>query len=374
MAEVDYYDALGVARDASPDEVKRAYRKKALQYHPDRNPGDADAERNFKLAAEAYEILSDSEKRRVYDTYGVEGLRGSARPHGFRDFEDIFSAFGDIFGEDFGRQFGFGFGSRRGPRRGASLRCRITVDLREVATGVEKNITVWRHEVCEGCDGSGAAEGSQPLPCGTCRGVGQVEARQGFFTVRTTCPHCAGRGSVLEDPCRECDGKGRVRRKRKLEVRIPPGIEDRTQIRVQGEGEPGEPGAPRGDLFCEIEVQPHPYFQRRQDDLLVDIPISFSQAALGATVKVPTLLGEEEELAIPRGTPSGTILRIRGSGLPNLRRRTSRGDLHLRLHIEVPKKLTAEQEELLRKFAETEKIAVKPKKRGFFDKFREWLE
>ncbi len=373
MADNDYYATLGVTKDASADEIKKAYRKRALQFHPDRNPGDAEAERNFKAAAEAYEVLSDDEKRRIYDTYGAEGLRGGAGGGaGFRGFEDIFNAFGDIFGDDLGSMFGFQQrgGTRR--RRGASLRCRIEIDLGEVARGVEKSISVWRHETCDVCSGSGAGKGSSPKTCGTCGGVGQVQTTQGFFSVRTACPHCAGRGTVIDDPCAECHGQGRAKRKRTLEIKVPPGVDSGTQIRVSGEGESGPDGGPAGDLYCEIHVKPHAYFQRREDDLLVDIPISFSQAALGAKIEVPTL-DEPVDVAIPRGSDSGEILRIRGEGLPNLRSGRP-GDLHVRLNIEVPRKLSPEQEELLRRFAKTENINVRPKKRGLFDKFKEWLD
>ena len=371
MAAIDYYETLGISKESSPDEIKKAYRKKALQFHPDRNPGDAEAERNFKSAAEAYEVLSDPEKRKIYDTYGADGLKGAGRDPGFRGFEDIFSAFGDIFGDDLSSMFGFGGGAAR-RRRGASLRCRIEIELSEVATGVEKSLSVWRHEICESCEGSGAEPGTSPTSCTTCGGIGQVEAARGLFRVRTACPRCSGQGSVIESPCSTCRGQGRQKEKRTLKVRIPAGVDTGTQIRVGGEGEPGDPGAPRGDLYCEIEVKPHPYFQRREEDLLVDIPISFSQAALGASVEVPTIDGETE-LEIPRGSDSGEIFRLRGHGLPSLHN-GRKGDLHVRVNIEVPSKLSPKQEELLRSFAETENIQVRPKKRGLFDKFKEWLD
>ncbi len=373
MAGTDYYETLGVARDASADEIKKAYRKKALEFHPDRNPGDAEAERQFKAAAQAYEVLSDDGKRQIYDTYGEEGLQGTSRPRGFGGFEDIFSAFGDIFGEDLGGMFGGGFGGTRSARRrGASLRCRIDITLDDVANGVEKSISVWRHEHCETCEGSGASPGTSVRSCETCGGLGQVQATQGFFTVRTACPKCHGQGQVIETPCADCSGAGRAKTKRNLKVKVPPGVHDGTQIRVSGEGEPGDDGAPRGDLYCEIRVEPHSYFQRREDDLLVDIPISFSQAALGAKIEVPTL-GGTTELSIPRGTDSGEILRLREHGVPNLRSGRP-GDLHVRVNIEVPRKLKPEQEELIRKLADTENTQVRPKKRGLFDKFKEWLD
>lgn len=372
MTQTDYYETLGVAKDASQADIKKAYRKQALKYHPDRNPGDAEAERNFKSAAEAYEVLSDSQKRKIYDTYGAEGLSGrGGRSQGFSGFEDIFSAFGDIFGEDIGGAFGFR-GGRGGARRGASLRCSIELELTEVATGVKKSINVWRHETCDECSGSGARKGTEPVTCTTCGGVGQVEAAQGFFRVRTPCPQCSGQGQMIKDPCSDCHGHGRVKRKRSLDIQIPPGVDTGTQIRVTGEGESGVQGGPRGDLYCEIEVKSHSYFQRRDDQLLLDIPVSFSQATLGATITVPTLDGETE-LTIPKATDSGDVLRLRGLGLPNLRN-GRRGDLHVRINIEVPRKLTSRQEELLREFAATENIDVRPKKRGLFDKFKEWLD
>jgi molecular chaperone DnaJ len=373
MVQDDYYKVLNVDRDASAEEIKKAYRKLALQYHPDRNPGDPGAEGKFKIAAEAYEVLSDPEKRRIYDLYGAEGLTGAASPRGFSSLDEIFSAFGDIFGGDlFGSFFGFGGGTRTRSRRGASLRCRIDIDLDDVASGVEKTLQLRRNDLCEACGGSGAGPGTSPEACPTCQGAGQVHATQGFFTVRTVCPRCSGRGTHIPNPCRSCRGSGQVKRKRSLRVKVPAGVEDGTQIRLSGEGEPGLDGAPRGDLYCEIHVEPHPYFRRRADDLLVEIPLSFSQAALGATVQVPTI-GGEAELVIPKGTNPGEVFTIRGHGLPNLHSKR-KGDLHVRVTIEVPSKLTDEQEELLRRFASTEKIEVRPKKRGLIEKFKDWLD
>jgi len=373
MSNKDYYRILDVDRGASAEEIKKAYRKAALKFHPDRNPGNPEAEQNFKLAAEAYAALSDPEKRRIYDLYGADALTGTAGPRGFSSFEEIFSAFGDIFGGDlFGSFFGFGESASRGGRRGASLRCQVEIGLEEVDSGVEKTIQLQRNEICEACAGSGAATGTEPRACPTCRGAGQIEATQGFLRIRTVCPRCGGQGSVIEKPCPKCRGTARVKKRRSLRIKVPPGIDDGTQIRLSGEGEPGIDGAPRGDLYCEIRVKGHAYLQRRGDDLFMEVPISFTQAALGAEIRVPGLTGDVD-LSIPRGTNAGEVVRLRGHGLPNLRG-GRRGDLHVRLTIEVPAKLTAEQEKLLRTFAQTEHLEVKPRKRGLFEKFKDWLE
>ena len=382
MAKRDYYEVLEVARDASGDDIKRSYRKLAFKYHPDRNKGDTEAEQRFKEAAEAYEVLSSEDKRRIYDQYGHQGLEGAgAGPRGFSSFDDIFSAFGDIFGggggggggSPFDDIFGFGRAGRGGQRaeRGASLKCKLEVDLDEVAAGIEKTIELRRNELCESCDGSGARAGTKPKACPDCGGVGQVQVSQGFFAIRQTCPRCRGQGTFIDSPCGECRGSGRTPKKREITVRVPAGVQEGTQLRVQGEGEPGRNG-PRGDLYCFVTVKQHPIFERDGDHLVCEMPISFTQAALGAEVEVPTLKNRAS-LTIPRGTQTGKIFRLRGQGLPNVFGQ-GQGDLLVRVVIETPRRLTPRQEELLREFAGTEELDVNPERKGWLDKVRDLFD
>ncbi|MHC5053088.1 MAG: molecular chaperone DnaJ [Planctomycetota bacterium] len=362
----DYYEVLGVEKDASRDDVRRAFRKLAMKYHPDRNPGDKEAEQRFKETAEAYEVLSDDEKRARYDRYGKAGVRGQV--HDFSNFQDIFSAFGDIFagGGIFGDLFG-GMGGGRAPG-GVSLRCSVDVTFEEAAEGVTKTIRLRRAEPCDACRGTGAKGGTEIETCPQCRGAGNVLRSAGFFAMRTTCGRCGGAGSVVKTPCPECRGEARVERKTKVEVEVPAGIEDGTRIRLRGQGEVAAPGGPRGDLYCHVHVEPHEFFMRDGDNLVCEVPITYSQAALGAEVEVPTL-GGPAKLKIPRGTQSGELFRMRGKGLPNVRSGRL-GDLIAQAIIEVPKKLSERQEELLRDLAETEKTEVSPRRKGFLD----WLK
>ena len=376
MAKRDYYAVLGVDRNAPSDEIKKAYRKMALKYHPDRNPGNKKAEESFKEAAEAYEILRDPEKRSLYDQFGHAGLEGV--PHrGFNTFEDIFEAFGDIFGGGsiFEDLFGFGGSRRRGTRtrarRGPSLRCEISLDLYEVSRGAEKTIELRRNETCAGCGGSGAEPGTSPVTCPYCRGYGEIQQSQGFFTLRTTCSQCRGEGTIIQSLCKECRGSGKVPKKRDIKVEIPPGIEEGTQVRISGEGEPGVNGGPPGDLYCFIHVAPHPIFQRHGDEILIEVPIGFSQAALGAEIEVPTL-GGKEKIKIPRGTQSGDVLKLKGKGLPNIDG-YGRGDQLVRVLLETPRKLTKRQEELLREYAKLEEINISPQRKNFFEKIKAFL-
>lgn len=374
--ERDYYDVLGVQKNASAEEVKKAYRQAALKNHPDRNPGDTQAERRFKEAAEAFDVLGDPEKRRRYDQFGKEGLKGVYRPHEYADVHDIFSAFSDIFGG--GGIFGDFFGGpgagvgRRGPRRGASLRCEIALSLEECATGVKKTVTLRRQELCDTCGGSGAKPGTQPKTCSTCGGVGMVQQSQGFFSVRTTCPRCHGQGTVIDNPCGGCRGSGRMAKSREITVGIPAGVEDGNQLRMPGEGEAGEPGAPRGDLYCFLRVKPHPIFERHGDDLAARVPITFSQAALGGEIEVPTIRGGASTLKIPPGTQSGQMLRLRGQGMPSVHGHR-KGNLLVLVSVETPKKLTAEQEKLLREFSRTEEANITPERRSFLEKVKRYL-
>jgi molecular chaperone DnaJ len=366
MTKRDYYEVLEIERTAGHDEIKRAYRKLALKYHPDRNTGDKEAEDRFKEAAEAYEVLSDPEKRQLYDRFGHEGLQQTGFS-GFQDFDDIFSSFGDIFGEF------FGFGSRRGRgqrvRRGADLRYDLQVDFMDAVTGREMEIEVTRHDLCETCEGSGSREGSVPAACNTCGGRGQVTRSQGFFSISTTCPACQGSGKVITDPCPDCNGKGRILKPRKLSLKIPPGIDTGASLRLRGEGEPAGPGGIPGDLYVTIRVAEHDVFMRDGDDVIVLVPIAFSQAVLGATVEIPTLDGPDS-LTIPRGTPSRHEFRLPDKGIPHLRGR-GKGDLVVVTYIEVPRKVSKDQEKLLREFAELEGVKVTPKKKGIFSRVKD---
>jgi molecular chaperone DnaJ len=347
MAEQDYYRILGVSREASGEEIKKSYRKVAMEYHPDRNPGNKEAEEKFKLASEAYEVLRDTEKRRIYDRYGVEGLKGTGFT-GFRGFEDIFSSFGDIF-EDF---FGFGTTSKRRARSrpGADLRYDLRISFLDAAFGRETEIEIPKAVLCETCQGTGAKPGTQPSTCPGCRGTGQVTRSQGFFTVSTTCSQCHGEGRVIPHPCKECRGMGRVRKTRKLQIKIPPGVDTGSKLRLRGEGEDGERGGPPGDLFVFIYVEPHEFFSRDGDEVLCQVSIGFSQAALGADIEVPTLSGEKA-LKIPKGVESGDVLRLKGEGFPRMRN-SGRGDQVVQVLVRTPKDLTKRQEELLKEFEE----------------------
>jgi molecular chaperone DnaJ len=366
----DYYEVLGVARTAAPEEIKRAYRQAALKYHPDRNKSP-DAEGLFKEAAEAYEVLSDPEKRARYDRYGHAGLQGASM-HDFSGMgiDDIFSVFSDLFGEAFG-----GGRARTRGGRGGDIQALVEIDLRDVATGVEKTLRFERADYCDRCGGNGAEPGSKRRTCRTCGGYGQVERQtsMGFFVTRTVteCPTCQGRGDTVEKPCRDCEGTGRVMKERVLNVKIPPGIHDGQTIRIRGEGEPGPSGGSRGDLRCVVQIRRSQFFQRDGDHLVCVLPISFTQAALGGQVDVPTLTGTAP-LRVPPGTQHGTVFRLPGKGLPNLQ--TGRlGDEMVQVTIEIPRKLNREQEELLRKFAATEDKQVLPESKGFFDRVKEYF-
>lgn len=346
VAKRDYYEVLGVERNADEAELKKSYRKLALKYHPDRNPGDREAEERFKEAAEAYDVLRDSRKRQIYDQFGHQGLEGSGFS-GFGGFEDIFSSFGDIF-EDF---FGFGGGrrSRSHVQRGADLRYDMQLTFMEAAFGSEKKIDVEKAETCGECSGAGAAPGSGVETCGHCGGSGQIGRSQGFFTVRTTCGHCRGQGQVISNPCSTCRGQGKVLARKKVSVRIPAGVDNGSRLRLTGEGEAGAYGGPHGDLYVFVHVEPHDFFKREDTHVICQIPISFVQAALGDTITIPTLKGETT-LEIPKGTQPGELFRIRGEGIPSLRN-GHRGDQVVQVSVKTPTNLNKKQVALLKEFA-----------------------
>jgi len=361
----DYYAVLGVLKEADDEEIKRAYRKLAMQYHPDRNVGDPVAEEKFKEAAEAYEVLRDQEKRRRYDRYGHAGLEGMNVPH-FNNAQSVFDLFGDLFGDIFG-------GGRRGfgPQGGRDLQVAVEVDLAEAARGANKSITIPREENCPECAGSGARRGTSPATCRRCNGHGVVIQSQGFFRVQQTCRGCGGRGVIITDPCPTCHGGGRMIARRTIEVTLPPGVDNGTRIRLSGEGEAGEPGAPRGDLYCVIQVREHPLFQRDGVNLICQVPITFSQAALGAELEVPTLEGTVVH-RIKGGIQSGEVVRIGGKGIPSLRG-GRRGDLLVQVLVETPRHLTKRHEELYRELAELDHKHVPPQRKSFMDKVKNFF-
>ncbi|MHC4476338.1 MAG: molecular chaperone DnaJ [Planctomycetota bacterium] len=376
MAKRDYYEVLGVGKDASPDDIKRSYRRMAIKYHPDKNPDDKEAETKFKECAEAYEVLSDPEKRRRYDQFGHEGLRGMGmRDYSHMRWQDIGSIFEDLFGfGDFSDIFGMG-GRRRsrrsGPARGYDLETAVDLALDEVAKGTEKTIEFTRQDLCDECTGSGCARGTSPGRCPGCGGSGQVARGGGFFQMVSTCPQCRGSGHVITDPCKKCKGSGRVPKKRIVNVKIPAGVHEGQGIRITGEGEPGRNGGPRGDLYCYVRLKPHEFLQRDGNDLVVVVPISFTQASLGATIEVPSLNGPRG-LKIPAGTQFGSIFRIRGQGLPDMRSGRV-GDELVQVTIETPTRLNAQQQELLREFAKTENKRVSPRSKSFFEKLKKYF-
>jgi len=374
----DYYEVLSLERTADGDEIKRSYRRMAMKYHPDRNPGDAEAEAKFKECAEAYEVLSDPQRRQVYDQYGHEGLRGSgAAAHDFTrmNVDDIFSMFNDIFGGGGGQRRG---GARRAVR-GYDLETEVTVDLADVLKGCQREVEFTRMDVCDTCHGDGAKPGTTPKTCETCAGQGKVQQAGlgGMFRVVVNCPTCRGRGKIIEEKCGSCRGKGRVPKKRTISVKIPPGIHSGQAVRVAGEGEPPPPEASpsgegqRGDLHVVVTVKKHELFVREDDHIMFEMPISFTQATLGAEVEVPTLEGSQH-IKIPKATQFGKLFRLEGMGLPNLRS-GRRGDLIAVARIEIPSKLSAQQEKLLREFAETEDSRVLPESHGFWAKIKDIL-
>ncbi len=377
MSKRDYYEVLGVARTAPDTEIKSAYRKLALKFHPDRNPGDKAAEEKFKEAAEAYAVLADTDKRHMYDRFGHAGLGGAATggfdPTVFTGFEDILGGLGDIFG--LGDMFGGGR-RRGGPQRGADLRYDLEISFEESARGAETTIQIPRHEACESCHGSGAAPGSKPTSCPQCQGRGQIRYQQGFFTVARTCGQCRGTGSIISSPCQTCRGAGRVQKEKKLTVRIPPGIATGQRLRLSSEGEGGPGGGPHGDLYVVIHVQDHPFFQRDGNDLYCEIPLNFTTLALGGEITIPTLDGDEA-FTVPESTQTGSTFRLRGRGMPDVSGR-GKGDLLVTVKVITPKKLTREQRKLLEQLSTSlpkEKFEPTPRDdqedKGLFDRVKD---
>lgn len=369
----DYYEVLGVSRDASAEEIKKAYKKLALKYHPDRNPDNPDAIASFKEASEAFDVLSDTDKRARYDRYGHAGVKGAGGGAGFQDINDIFGAFGDLF-EGFGFNFQGG-GGRSGGRpgsQGASLQARVLIDLPEAYAGCRRELHISRHEACDECHGTGAKAGSSPVRCSTCAGHGKVIQSQGFFRVQTTCPACRGRGTTIKDPCGRCTGSGRIMKEVVREVTIPSGVDSGMQLCLRGEGEAGQGGGPRGDLYVEIEVREHKLFARDGNDIMCRVPVTFAQAALGADIEIPTLAGRET-LTIKPGTQPGDVTRLRGRGMPDPRQKGRIGDLLVEIQVEVPRKLSADQEALLRQLAELDQKDVMPHRKSWFEQVKEFF-
>jgi molecular chaperone DnaJ len=375
MAKQDYYATLGVARDASADDLKRAYRKLAMQYHPDRNPGDKQAEAKFKEVSEAYDVLKDDQKRGAYDRFGHAAFEGGGGGQGAGMGGFDFSAAGDL-GDIFDQMFGMGRRGGNRPRTGADVRQAVEIDLADAFTGTKVNLRVPTRVKCESCDGSGSADkGQASTACPGCQGTGKIRAQQGFFLIERTCPTCGGQGRVIRNPCRTCQGVGTVQRERSLQVSIPAGVEDGTRIRLSGEGEAGGTGAQNGDLYVHIAVRPHEFFQREQANILMRVPLRMTQAALGDEVEVPVIDGTRAKVKIPPGTQTGDQFRLRGKGFSVLRS-AARGDMFIQVAVETPQNLTPKQRELLEAFEAEAKTGAKgsPDHEGFFAKVAAFFE
>lgn len=378
MAKRDYYEILGVTRQASEADLKSAFRKLAKEHHPDRNPGDKGAEQKFKELNEAYEVLKDPQKRAAYDQFGHAAFEGGGRggQGGFGpDFASSMSdIFDDLFGEFMGgRRGGQQRGRGNGRERGADMRYNMEISLAEAFSGKQAQIKVPTSVRCEPCSGTGAKPGTKPSPCPSCSGSGKVRASQGFFTIERTCPGCHGRGEFIDDPCRSCDGAGRITKERTLQVSIPAGVEDGTRIRLAGEGEAGLRGGPAGDLYIFLAIKPHEFFQRDGADIFCRVPIAMTVAALGGNIEVPTLDGSRVKVPIPAGSETGKQFRLKGKGMPVLRSNVQ-GDMYIQVEVETPKNLTRRQRELLEEFANEAKADNSPASTGFFSKVKEFFE
>ena len=369
VSKADYYEVLGVSRDASDQELKSAYRKLALKYHPDRNPGDHAAEEKFKEASEAYQVLSDADKRAAYDRFGHAGV-GAAGSGGFGGFSGSVDL-GDIFGDLFGEMFNVGGGQQRGTRqmRGDDLRYDLKIDFEDAIFGTEEEVKIRRFESCDTCKGTGSASGRGPTVCPQCHGRGQLRYQQGFFSVARTCSSCAGRGSIISDPCQTCRGETRVTREHKLNVKVPAGVEEGTRIRYSGEGDAGRSGGPNGDLYIVLSIREHDFFEREGQNLHCVIPISFPQAALGAEIEIEGVDGPVM-LKIPEGTQSGKELRVRGKGVPFLNEK-GRGDLIVQVVVQIPRKLTRAQRDLIAQLGESMAVENKPTSPGLLEKMKD---
>lgn len=380
----DYYKTLGVSRSATADEIKKAYRKNALKFHPDRNPGDAEAEKNFKAISEAYEVLSDDQKRQIYDQYGADALRGGAGmggggPHGgFSSMEEALRTFMGAFGGGgggggesiFDSFFGFDSeGADPGARQGASKKMNLSLSFEEAMRGVEKEVALSNYVCCEKCDGSGAASSNGIKKCARCKGAGSIHQSRGFFSMTSVCPQCHGNGKTVSDPCKTCHGDGRLKKKQQITIKVPPGVDTGMRLRMSGHGDAGEGGGPAGDLYVFISVDPHSVFKRDGDDVLMELPVSFPEAALGCKKELPTPMGGTCRISVAEGTQSGKILRVKGEGAQNVHGR-GRGDLLVEVIVETPVSLSEKQKELLTQFAETEKDQNSPRKQSFFDKLK----
>ncbi len=374
MSKADYYDLLGVAKTANAEEIKKAYRKLAMQHHPDKNPGNKEAEHKFKEISEAYQVLSDFDRRAAYDRFGHAAFQQGGAGFGGGGFE-FASGFADIFDEMFGEILGGGGrrGGTGGSQRGTDLRYDLDITLEEAFTGIEKNIGVAKSITCADCKGQGGAPGSQPVDCPMCKGMGRVRAQQGFFTIERPCPSCHGAGRIIQNPCKKCAGQGRTREERTLAVTIPPGVEDGTRIRLSGEGEAGMRGGGTGDLYVILAIEHHPIFQREGANLYCRVPIAMTLAALGGTVEVPIIDGTTADVKVDAGTQSGLRTRVKQKGMSVLRS-SSRGDLYVELAVETPVHLTKKQKELLSEFAE-EAVTHKthPESEGFLKRVKEIL-
>lgn len=379
----DYYQELGTTKSATQDEIKKAYRKSALKYHPDKNQGDPEAEKKFKKISEAYEILSDEKKRKIYDTYGADAAKGASMGGGgghggFSTMEEALHTFMGAFGGGggggqesiFESFFGFeGGDSNSGARQGTSKRMNLSLSFEEAMRGVEKEVSLNNYVYCESCDGSGAATASSVKKCSKCNGRGQIHQSRGFFNMATVCPQCSGKGKTITDPCKSCHGAGRVKKKQQTTIKVPPGVDTGIQMRLTGHGDAGEGGGPAGDLYVHISVEPHKFFQRDGDDLHIEVPITFTEAALGCKKEIPTALDGSLKVTIPEGTQSGKALRIKNEGAPNVHGH-GKGDMIIKILVETPVDLNEKQKSLLKDFADLEKEHNSPRKKSFFDKIK----